>query len=74
MWQWHGDMWLVWGQNGASVDHPLIPLGCPLCFGSYFFSCRPSPKPSLLDGWKTSMDGSAGREEDKQSVLLLCPC
>ena len=32
-----------------------------MCFGSYFFSCRPRPKPSLLDGWKTSMDGSAGR-------------
>lgn len=32
------------------------------CFSSYFFSCRPSPKPSLLDGWKTSMDGSAKSE------------
>lgn len=54
--------WLFRGQNGDDMDHPPPTLGCPPRFGSYFFSCRPSPKPSLLDGWKTSMDGSAGRE------------
>lgn len=28
---------------------------------TYFLSCRPRLKPSLLEGWNTSTDGSKGR-------------
>lgn len=66
--------WPVLGQNSDSVSPPTHHPWCPPCFSSYFFSCRPSPKPSLLDGWKTSMDGSVGREEDEPWVLhCACP-
>lgn len=39
---------------------------------SYFLSCRPRLKPSLLDGWNTSTDGSVyGGQTILQSAQLL---
>lgn len=58
---------------GTPQPTPPTSLGYPLGFGSYFFSCRPSPKPSLLDGWKTSMDGSAERERRANRRCHHCP-
>lgn len=66
--------WPVLGQNGDPRPTSPPTLGCLLCFGSYFFSCRPSPKPSLLDGWKTSMDGSAERESGGQGIGATAVC